>query len=62
MRKEYHLKDETHNKSLSIYGKKDTAIERFNKVKDWYSDRGIVLGLYEVFFVGCSFHHAIKLM
>ena len=33
MRKEYHIRDKEKNKSISIYGNKEIAVERFNKVK-----------------------------
>ena len=62
MRKEYHIRDKEKNKSISIYGNKAIAEERFKKVKDWYTERNITLELYEVFFIGNSFHHNNKLM
>ena len=62
MRKEYHIRDKEKNKSISIYGNKAIAEERFKKVKDWYTERNITLELHEVFFIGNSFHHNNKLM
>ena len=62
MRKEYHIRDKEKNKSISIYGNKAIALERFKKVKSWYAERNITLELHEVFFIGNSFHHNIKMM
>ena len=62
MRKEYHIRDKEKNKSISIYGNKEIAIEKFNKCKKWYAERNITLELHEVFFIGASFHHNNKLM
>ena len=62
MRKEYHIRDKEKNKSISIYGNKTIAEERFKKAKDWYAERNTTLELHEVFFIGASFHHNNKLM